>query len=42
MDKKPKPTSHNCGCNASNTNMHKLMQMGYAPKVSKPSPKTPA
>lgn len=37
-----KAPSHNCGCNASNTNAHKLMKMGYEPKMTKPSPKTPA
>lgn len=42
MKKTPKTASHNCGCNAQNANMHKLMKMGYEPKVSKPSPKTPA
>lgn len=37
-----KGANHNCGCNASNTNAHKLMKMGYEPKMMKPSPKTPA
>lgn len=37
-----KGVANSCGCNASNTNAHKLMKMGYEPKVMKPSPKTPA
>jgi hypothetical protein len=41
-DTKSKAASHNCGCSPQNTNMHKLMKMGYEPKMTKPSPKTPA
>lgn len=41
-DTKTSKPAHNCGCNASNTNAHKLMKMGYEPKMQKPSPKTPA
>lgn len=42
MEKKPKTASHNCGCSPKDTNLHKLMKMGYEPKMTKPSPKTPA
>lgn len=37
---KPKGTAPNC--NASNTPMHKLLAYGDKPKVSVPSPRTPA
>lgn len=33
---------HDCGCSPKDTNLHKLMKMGYHPKFEAPSPKTPA
>jgi hypothetical protein len=41
-DTESKAARHNSGCGPQNTNMHKLMKMGYEPKMTKPSQRTPA